>query len=542
MAIVAQSVSASESGADPGRAPDEDLSPSINPATGELLGFHAVQQAVDVRAAVERARSAQPAWAALPVETRADCVLRVRDYVVDNADELARVIAEDSGKTRTDAMLTEVLTSAAAATYYARNARGFLAERWVRPSTGLLAYKVSKIARVPFGVVGIISPWNYPFAIPFSEVVMALLAGNGVVLKTASQTQRVGHALAHAFTGAGLPSGIFSHVNLPGRIAGRAFLGAGIDKLFFTGSVGVGKGLMALAADTLTPVSLELGGNDAMLVCPDADLERAAAGAVWAGMQNAGQTCGGVERIYVHRAVYEPFLELLAERVKKLRVGPDADFDVDMGAMTTAEQSATVRAHVRDAIEGGARLYARSECPVADEGTFLPAMVLTDVAQDMRVMQEETFGPVVAVMAVDSMNQAVALANDSSLGLTGSVWSRDRRRAEALARRIQAGAVTINDHLVSNGLPETPWGGVKESGIGRTHGELGFAEMTQPQVLVSDYLPGARGNLWWYPHGREVYNGLRGMLDLLYARGVGRKLKGLMDLTRLLPRMFGANR
>ncbi len=508
-----------------------------NPATGELLGHVPEQAAADLQRAVATARRAQPRWAATAVKDRAEALLLVRDAIVRDADELAEIISRDNGKTRTDALVDEVLPAAAAVGYYADNAAGFLADKRLKPGLALLAYKSSRIRRVPFGVVGIISPWNYPFAIPLSEVVMALAAGNAVVLKVASQTQQVGKALARLFEEAGLPLGLFHHLNVPGRVAGPGLLDAGVDKLFFTGSVGVGKQLMARAADTLTPVSLELGGNDPMLVCPDADLDRAADGAVWAGMQNAGQTCGGVERIYVHREVYRPFVDRLAERVKRLRVGPDRDFDVDVGAITTQSQRETIEAHLQDALDRGARIYARSHAP--RQGQFLPAVVLTDVDHTMRVQREETFGPVVTVTAVDSMDEAVELANDSNLGLTASVWSRDRRAADRLARRIEAGAVMINDHTMSNGLPETPWGGFKESGIGRTHGELGFSEMTEAQVIVHDYLPGVKKNPWWHPHGRFVYDGMKGLLDLLYADGIRKRAGGAVKFGRLFLRTFG---
>ncbi len=507
-----------------------------NPATGEVIGYSPLDSVEDLRAALARARSAQVGWAATPVEERCRALRRIRDTIVERADELAEVISRNNGKTRTDAMVTEVLPAAVAADYYAAQAPRFLRDRRIRPGLALLANKRSSIVRVPFGVVGIISPWNYPFAIPFSEVVMALAAGNAVLLKTATQTQLVGRALEHAVLAGGLPDGLFAHLNLPGRIAGDALLEAGIDKLFFTGSVPVGKQLMAKASETLTPLVLELGGNDPMLVCEDADLDRAAGGAAWAGMQNAGQSCGGVERIYVHAAVYEPFLERLGAQVRALRVGPDQGFDVDIGAMTTASQMRLVEEHIREAVEKGATIFAESGCP-KDKGQFLPATVLVDVDHSMRVMREESFGPVVGVMKVESMADAVRLANDSDLGLTASVWSQDRVAAEALARQLKAGVVTINDHLMSHGLAETPWGGFKQSGIGRTHGEIGFAEMTQAQCLVHDYMPAVKKNMWWYPHSRSVYDGVRGILDLLYAPA-GKKVGGAGQLLRLFPRTF----
>lgn len=490
----------------------------------------------DVRAAVARARQAAPAWAKTPVKVRAAAIRRVRDHIVESADDLAAVISQDNGKTRTDALSTEILPAAMAADYYARHAAKWLKDQKIKPASILLGNKKAKIHRVSYGVIGVISPWNYPFAIPFSEVVMGLLAGNGVILKVASQTQQVGRAIERLFADAGIPDGVFAYVDLPGHIAGDAFLESGVNKLFFTGSVPVGKQLMAKAAETLTPVVLELGGNDPMLVCSDANLERAAAGAVWAGFQNAGQSCGGVERIYVHRDVYEPFLQLLRDKVRALRVGIDeGTHSVDIGRMTTLKQAATVRRHIDEAVAAGAVIAAESNRPIGDE-RLLPAVVLTNVDHTMRVMREETFGPVVGVMPVDSMDEAVRLANDSDLGLTASVWSRDRHTAEQLAKRIQAGVVMINDHLMSHGLAEAPWGGFKQSGIGRTHGRLGFDEMTQPQCIVYDNLGFLPRNLWWHPNGADVYAGMRGFLDFLYGSG-GRKWSGLQRLARILPRV-----
>lgn len=509
---------------------------SRNPATGDVIGRWPRTSPDDVRAAIAHASTAQTGWEQTPVRQRARAILRVRDWVVAHADELAVTISRENGKPRIEALATEVLPAAMAAAYYARRAAGWLKTRRVPASSWLMLNKASRMRRVPWGVVGIISPWNYPFAIPFSEVVMALLAGNAVILKVASPSQSVGQALAECFGAAGLPQGLFAHVNLPGPEAGALLLECGVGKLFFTGSVAAGRQLMAQAAQTLTPVCLELGGNDPMLVCPDADLDRAAGGALWAGMQNAGQSCGGVERIYVHQQVYQPFLERLAGRVRALRVGSDVNGPVDMGPLTTPGQVQTVRRHVDDALQRGAAIFAQSACAPGDQ--FLPAMVLTGVDHSMLVMREETFGPVVGVMQVADMDEAVRLANDSDLGLTASVWSRNRREARGLAARLQAGVVTINDHLMSHGLPETPWGGFKRSGIGRTHGALGFAEMTQAQCIVDDLMPGVKRDLWWHPYSPDVYAGLKGLLDMLYAPALGARLRGAARLASLFPRMF----
>ncbi len=514
---------------------------STGPATGEVLGRSPLDTTESVKEKVRLARAVHRAWADTPVRKRARAILRVRDYVVAHADELAETISRDNGKTRLDALAAEILPAAMGASYYARKARRFLATRRLGPGNVFLLNKSSRIRRVPWGVVAIISPWNYPFGIPFPEVVMALLAGNAVVLKAASETQMVGRALERCFQAADLPEGVFGYVNLPGPLAGDALLEAGIDKLFFTGSVAVGKQLMAKAAATLTPLCLELGGNDAMIVCCDADLDRAAAGAVWAGMANAGQSCGGVERIYVEAEVYDAFLDKLAARVARLRVGPDRNFQVDMGAMTTRRQMDTVRRHVDDALTRGAKVHAQSQCPDDGTGNFLPALVLTGVDHSMLVMREETFGPVVGVMKVADVDEAIRLANDSHLGLTGSVWSRNRRKARRIAARIQAGVVTVNDHLMSHGLHETPWGGFKQSGIGRTHGRIGFDEMTQVQCVVDDWLPLVHRDLWWHPYGPGVYRGVKGLIEFLYGHGILRRLAGLGRGLKTFLRSFRRN-
>jgi succinate-semialdehyde dehydrogenase/glutarate-semialdehyde dehydrogenase len=466
-------------------------------------------------------------------------MLRLRDYLARHAEKISEVISKDNGKTRVDALATEVLPATMAVEYYSRKAKRFLKTRYICPGNILLLNKFSKIVKIPYGVVGVISPWNYPFSIPFSEVLTALLAGNAVVVKTASETQWVGRILEECFLAAELPEGIFNYVNLPGRFAGSALLKNGVDKLFFTGSVAVGKQLMAEAGETLTPLVLELGGNDAMLVCEDADLFRATSGAVWAGFQNSGQSCGGVERLYVHERVYDSFLQLLKRKVEALRLGSDENFEVDIGAMTTEGQVSIVKSHLEDALAKGALVYARSTpTPKKDSSTFLPAMVLTEVNHNMLIMQEETFGPLVGIMKVRDMDEAIALANDSQFGLTASVWSRNRRRAETLARQIQAGTVTINDHLVSHGLAETPWGGVKQSGIGRNHGAIGFDEMTQPQAIVHDILPFARQNVWWHPHGKKIYQGLLGAIRFLYSRSIRQRAEGFYHFVKILPRYF----
>jgi len=514
---------------------------SRNPATGDVIGYSPKNSVADLKEAIRKARTAQEAWAALPVKERTRALSGIRSHLMENAEKIAALISAENGKTRIDALATEVLPAVMAFDYYASHAKRFLKPALLPPGSLLLANKWSRIFRVPYGVIGIISPWNYPFAIPFSEVVMGLVSGNAVILKTATSTQLTGRQIEAGVRAAGLPEGLFSFINIAGDTAGDAFIECGIDKLFFTGSTQVGKKLMAKAAETLTPLNLELGGNDAMLVCEDADLERASSGAVWAGLENCGQNCAGVERIYVHQSVYGPFLERLKAKVEAFRVGQDRDYNVDMGAMTTKSQTAKVRDHLEDALKKGAAIVAQSHCPPPESrGNFLPATVIASVNHDMLVMREETFGPVLAVMKVRDMEEAISLANDSMYGLTGSVWSRNAGRAEQIARRIRAGVITINDHLMSHGMAETPWGGFKASGIGRTHGKIGLLEMTQPQVVVHDLLGFARKNLWWHPYNEALYRGLLGAMRLFYGPKLRFRLPGIWPLLKILPRIFRA--
>jgi acyl-CoA reductase-like NAD-dependent aldehyde dehydrogenase len=504
-----------------------------NPATGEVIAEYPMHTVEDVKNAIKKARLAQPAWQALPMKKKTEYVMKFAEYIQKNSDKISEIISRDNGKTLFDALFAEVGPATLAVSYYCKNAAKFLKDRKLGMGNIMLMNKRSRIVRVPYGVIGIISPWNYPFAIPFSEVVMGLLAGNAVILKAASETQVVGHVLKECVEYAGLPEHVFTYINMPGSKAGDAFIDAGVDKLFFTGSVPIGKYLMKKASERLTPLVLELGGNDAMIVCDDADLYRAACGAVWAGMQNAGQSCGGVERIYVDKKVYHEFLSVLKERVEALRVGDGTHQTTDIGAMTTKKQMQTVQEHIDDALARGAKIFAKSKIPQNSKGNFMPCMVLTDVDHSMLVMKDETFGPVIGVMPVETIDEAITFANDSNLGLTCSVWSKSRKNAVQIGRRVMAGAVMINDHLMSHGLAETPWGGFKESGIGRTHGDIGFAEMTQPQVIVDDILsnvPLVRRQFWWHPFEKVQYEGVKGLIDTFHGKGLGERFAGFYKI------------
>jgi succinate-semialdehyde dehydrogenase/glutarate-semialdehyde dehydrogenase len=512
---------------------------SINPATGEVIGNFPIHSLDDFKQVIEKARQAQKDWQLIPLKKRIKHIRKIAAYIFENADRLSRLISEDNGKTIMEAFASEVIPSIMAAKYDCKMATKWLKNRKLKRSNIFFIYKKCKVIRVPWGVIGIISPWNYPFSIPFYQVIMGLLAGNAVILKTASETQVVGSILQECLESANLPNGLFTHINMPGRIIGDAFLDNGIDKLFFTGSVNVGKKLMAKASETLTPISLELGGNDAMIICEDANLHLVVGGVLWAGFQNCGQSCGGIERIYVHESVYTGFLDILKQSIESLRLGIGTDQEKDMGAMTSSGQIVTVKGHIEEALNQGAKIYAKSLLPEDQNlNNFHQAVVLTEVDHSMLVMREETFGPVVGVMKYKTIEEAIALANDSSMGLTGSVWSNDQKKAEKIGRRLNAGVITINDHLMTHGMPETPWGGFKDSGIGRCHGEIGFEEMTQPQLIAQDLLPWIKRYPWWHPYSEKSYLGIQGIMDFLYSKNLFSKLRGLVKFLKIVPGLF----
>ena len=519
--------------------PSKKITISINPATGEIIGKTPENTVEELEKAVALAKIAQREWAKFSFQERAQYLLAIRDYIVENVDRISDVISKDSGKTKMDALSTEVLSISMALTYYAKNAKKILKRKRLSGGSILTINKRSYVDRVPMGVVGIISPWNYPFSIPFHEIAMALIAGNGVLLKVASHSLEVGKIIKECVEAGKLPKDIFHLINMPGKIAGDAFLNSGIDKLFFTGSVPVGKSLMRRAAKHLVPLSLELGGNDAMIVCKDANLYRAANGAIWAGLSNSGQSCAGVERIYVESKVYEKFITILKKKMSELKQGVDINSNVDIGSMTTEQQWKKMQGFLKDAIKKGAKPYPEIvKIEKKGKGLFCPPIILENISDDMRIVNEEIFGPILPVQKVENTEEAIAHANASTLGLTASVWTKNRRKGHEIASRLEVGSVMINDHLMSHGLAETPWGGWKESGIGRTHGYLGLEEMTQPRCVVDDILPFVQKNMWWYPHNKKVYEGLKGALEFLYSKEPGKRLKGGLRLVQVFLRTF----
>ena len=499
---------------------------SVNPATGEILREFECFSEGQVQSAVARARAAQVAWAQIGVRSRIAVLREFQRRLHQKKSEIAEAITREAGKPVAEALTTEVLVVLDAARFLIDNAHRLLRDEPV-PHGGLATkLKSGRLVREPYCVVGIVSPWNYPFSIPATETLAALVAGNSVVLKPSEFTSLVALELASLLYGAGVPQDVFQVVVGDGA-TGAVLIHSPIDKLVFTGSVATGKRIAAGAAERLLPVVLELGGKDPMLVLDDADVDLASSAAVWGAFVNAGQTCLSVERCYVHRSLYEAFLKKCAQKAKKLRVGHGLDRDTDVGPMIHERQLQIVESHIEDAVARGARVLAGgSRLPEIGPNFYQPT-VLADVTHEMRIMVEETFGPVLPVMAFDSDEEAVRLANDSEFGLAASVFTRDGARGERLARRIQAGTVMVNDAISCFGISEAPHGGIKSSGVGRTHGRFGLEEMVRLKYLDSDLMPGMK-KVWWYGYGASFARQMEGFIDFQFARGLVQRLRGAL--------------
>jgi acyl-CoA reductase-like NAD-dependent aldehyde dehydrogenase len=488
----------------------------VNPATGQPVSEVPSLDREATLELVRQARAAQPAWEALGFKGRGELMRNMRRWMVDNRARVIQTLSEENGKTYEDAQL-ELLYCADALGFWAKRAPKWLADEHYRPHLPLLLGRKVVNRYAPYGVVGVIGPWNYPLINNFGDAIPALMAGNSVVLKPASITPLSSLLVADGMREVGVPEGAFLVATGPGGTIGSALLES-VDMLHFTGSTEVGKGLAVEAAKRLLPITLELGGKDPMIVLRDANLERAANAAAWGALQNAGQTCISVERVYVEGDAYEPFVAKVVDKVKALRLGAPGDpGTVDIGAMTSPEQVDLVEEHVRDAVEKGARVETGGNRGTGP-GNFFEPTVLTNVDHTMKIMRDETFGPVLPIMRVENEEEALSLANDSTMGLDSSVFAGRPSHAEAVARRVQAGATIVNDALTNYLAMEIPIGGVKESGVGARHGKVGIQKYCRRQNLVVTRF-GTNKELYYFPYSKRISKLTERLIKLLFGRG-----------------------
>ncbi len=501
---------------------------SFDPATGEEVGRVRKTTPEEVRAAVEKARNAFEIWKRTPFAERARIVMRARQALLSQLDSVALLISREMGKPVAEALLADITPALDLMQFFARRSSKILKPK--RRGIGILSLlgRSSKITYKPMGVVGIISPWNYPLSIPLGEATMALMAGNTVVLKPSELTPLVGEKIGEIFEAAGLPKNVLQVVSGDGE-TGAALVAAGVNKIMFTGSVATGKAVAKSAADTLTPAVLELGGKDPMIVFADANLEAAADAAVWGAFTNAGQACSSVERLYVEESAADRFTRMIVERASKLKVGVGADPDSDVGAMSSLRQKQIVEDHVAAFADAGAEILTGGN-DTGLEGLFYPPTVIAKAKNEMRPMREETFGPTLPVATFKTESEAAELANDTEFGLTASVWTKDIAKGRRIAGKILAGTVTVNEVLYTHGLAQTPWGGFKNSGYGRTHGEEGLKELVAVQhihVNPITLLP----DIWWFKYSPNAIDTFREMARK-FASG------SLPRIAMFLPAMF----
>ncbi|HWH43643.1 MAG TPA: aldehyde dehydrogenase family protein [Thermoleophilaceae bacterium] len=486
-----------------------------NPATGEVVAHVPIMGPDEVEAMVASAREAQPAWDALGFEGRAEVMYDARAWLLENRERMIETIVEETGKTREDTVLSEIFFIADSLGFWAKQGPKYLADERVRAHSPLLFGKRLVKRYRPMGVIGVIGPWNYPLTNSFGDCIPALVAGNAVVLKPSEVTPLTSLLMADGMRSVGLDERLFQIATGEGE-TGSALIDH-VDMIMFTGSTRTGRRVMERAARTLTPVSLELGGKDPMIVLADADIDRAANTAVYWSMANGGQICQAVERVYVEAPVYDEFVGKVVERTQALRQGvPGAAGSVDVGAVTFGPQIDIVEGQVNDAVEKGAKVLVggkRGQGP----GRFFEPTVLVDVDHSMEIMTEETFGPTLPIMRVADEDEAVRMANDSRYGLNSSVFTKDIERGERVARRIEAGSTCVNDCITNYAAQELPFGGVGESGIGSRHGASGIQKYCKTQSLLITRFAGKK-EPYFYPYTPRRTKLLERLMMLLYGR------------------------
>jgi succinate-semialdehyde dehydrogenase/glutarate-semialdehyde dehydrogenase len=493
-----------------------------SPATLEPLYEIECQSADDVNETIAKARKAQPAWGALSIEQRVNYMLKLRDVILERQDYIVETVVKETGKPIQDALTFEVFAVCSFISYWCKQAKKTLVEQSSRPPGLMGLMKKVHMIYKPLGVVGVIAPWNGPFVLTANPVIQAMIAGNTVVAKGSEITPMCSKILEEFCTQAGFPDGV-CNVLIGDGMTGAALTAGAVDKISFTGSVATGKKVAMACVENLTPYSLELGGKDAMIVCADANLDDAVHGAVWGGCVNTGHFCCGIERIYVEAPIYDEFVRRAAELAKSLRQGSQHGVNEDLGAVFWDRQLAIIESHVNDAKQRGATVLAGGERNQKLKGLYYPATIMVDVDEQSTLMTEETFGPVLPIIKVKDVEEAIAKANDSNYGLHGSVWTKDTDKGLAIAKRIETGSMAVNDMGMMYGVPNAPFGGVKESGVGSVNGAMGLRGYTHAMPIIVGRYGGADAG---YPHDQKKLDQMKKLMNFMWRNPLGRKLLG----------------
>lgn len=493
-----------------------------SPATLEPLYEIECETADDVNAKIAIARKAQPAWGALTIEQRVQYMLKLRDVILDRQDYVVETVMRETGKPMQDALTFEVYAVCSFISYWCKQARKTLKDETSRPSGIMGLMKKVHMVYKPLGVVGVIAPWNGPFVLTANPCIQALIAGNTVVAKGSEITPFCSKILEEFCLEAGFPEGVLN-VLIGDGMTGAALTAGAIDKVAFTGSVATGKKVAMACVENLTPYSLELGGKDAMIVCADADLDQAAHGAVWGGCVNSGHFCCGVERIYAEAAIYDQFVEKVTTLAKSIRQGSQHGVNEDLGAIFWDKQLDIIEAHVEDAKQKGATVLAGGERVKDNKGLYYPATVMVDVDETSDLMTQETFGPVLPIIKVKDVEEAIVKANDSNYGLHGSVWTKDINKGVAISKRIETGSMAVNDMGTMYGVPNAPFGGVKESGVGSINGANGLRGYTHPMPIIVGRYGGADAG---YPHDQKKYDRMVKLMNFTWRSTLGKLFFG----------------
>jgi succinate-semialdehyde dehydrogenase/glutarate-semialdehyde dehydrogenase len=504
---------------------------SENPATLEAVGEVSLASPVLCDKAIQAAKEAFPGWRWIDPREKGAMFKRAENILARRSSEAGRLIAMEKGSPYPEALAGEVFGALQSLNYYGENQGRLLRPRRAGHHTPLFFNKTGAFHFHPLGPTLIISPWNFPFLIPFCDILSSLTAGNTVVLRPSTTTPLTALLIGEVFLEAGLPPGVLNVVPCRVPQAEAMIVHRDVQSVIFTGSVGIGKRIMELCSRNLTNLILELGGKDPMIVLKDADLERAARGAVWAAFMNCGQSCGSIERAYVAREIAEAFTARVVELAGQVKVGNPLDSGVDMGPMATAGQLKVVEEHIADALAKGARIPVGGKRVAGLTGYFIEPTVLTGVDHTMLVMTEETFGPTLPIMVFDHPDDAVALANDSVYGLTASVWTHDRGKAAWFAERLEAGSVTVNDHMYSFVEPRAIWGGIKQTGMGRSHGPFGLHELVNIKYVGMDFFR-KKSQTWWFPYDRSLEGLMEKAITVFHGRGLRAKAKAGLGLRK----------